>query len=167
MPSAPKKATSIEPPELSEAAGGAVVVQRTAGTRSAEELFWNYSSSIKIFHLGSGPRPSILAAGLVPMPPEVEIPGFLAQAARMLLGVSQAWLWEKSGVSRKTINDYENGYRLPKASLKSSIRAVLEGAGAHFIFGNDAIGVVVYAAAGAGSLADENGTRDLVGGRSH
>lgn len=115
--------------------------------RPADELFWNYSSSIKIFHLGSGPRPSILNSGLVPMPPEAEIPGFLAQAARLLLGVSQAWLWDKSGVSRKTINDFENGYRQPKAALKSAIRAALEKAGAQFIFGPQSVGVIVYTAA--------------------
>mgnify|MGYP001132487517 CR=1 FL=1 len=100
------------------------------------------------------------------MPPEAEIPGFLAQAARMLLGVSQAWLWEKSGVSRKTINDYENGYRQPKAALKSSIRTALQDAGAHFIFGNDAIGVVVYASAGAGVQTDGSGIINLVGNES-
>lgn len=126
------------------------MLQSGTGTRSPRELFWNYSSSIKIFHLGNGPRTSILGSGLVPMPPEAEIPGFLAQAARMLLGVSQAWLWEKSGVSRKTINDFENGYRNPKNALKSALRAALERAGAHFVFGDDAIGVVVYEPAGAG-----------------
>lgn len=92
------------------------------------------------------------------MPPETEIPGFLAQAARMLLGVTQAWLWEKSGVSRKTINDYENGYRNPKAPLKFAIRRALEGAGANFIFGDDAIGVVVYASGALG--ADETRKSD-------
>lgn len=119
------------------------------GTRPSAELFWNYSSSIKIFHLGTGPRTSVLASGLVPMPPEADVPGFLAQAARMLLGVSQAWLWDKSGVSRKTINDFENGYRQPKTALRSAIRAELERAGAHFVFGEEAIGVVVYEANGA------------------
>ncbi|WP_376984879.1 helix-turn-helix transcriptional regulator [Bosea sp. R86505] len=83
------------------------------------------------------------------MPPEADMPGFLAQAARMLLGVSQAWLWEKSGVSRKTINDFENGYRQPKIALKFAIRAELERAGAHFVFGEGTIGVVVYEANGA------------------
>lgn len=89
------------------------------------------------------------------MPPEAEIPGFLAQAARVLLDVSQAWLWEKSGVSRKTINDYENGYRLPKSALKAAIRSALEGRGAHFIYGPDSIGVVVYATAGDGEQQRE------------
>lgn len=95
------------------------------------------------------------------MPPEAEIPGFLAQAARMLLGVTQAWLWEKSGVSRKTINDYENGYRTPKSALKSAIRRALEDAGAHFIFGDDAIGVVVYAAGLTGDDAAKNSGHGL------
>jgi DNA-binding XRE family transcriptional regulator len=90
------------------------------------------------------------------MPPEIEIPGFLAQAARMLLGVTQAWLWEKSGVSRKTINDYENGYRKPKSALRSAIRRALEGAGAHFIFGDEAIGVIVYSAGLSGNEAAKN-----------
>ncbi|MDR6831583.1 DNA-binding XRE family transcriptional regulator [Bosea robiniae] len=94
------------------------------------------------------------------MPPEADVPGFLAQAARLLLGVSQAWLWENSRVSRKTINDYENGYRNPKLALKQSIRRALEDAGAHFIFGNDAIGVVVYATAGAVAQTGESGAGD-------
>ncbi len=84
----------------------------------------------------------------------------------MLLGVSQAWLWEKSGVSRKTINDFENGYRQPKIALKSALRAELERAGAHFVFGEGTIGVVVYEAscahepAGAGNSigVDANGS---------
>ncbi len=89
------------------------------------------------------------------------MPGFLAQAARMLLGVSQAWLWKKSGVSRKTINDFENGYRQPKLALKLAMRAELERAGAHFVFGEGAIGVVVYDANGADEPTGAGASTDV------
>jgi DNA-binding XRE family transcriptional regulator len=72
------------------------------------------------------------------------IAGFLAQAARTMLGVSQAWLWQKARVSRKTINDFENGYSTPKLALILSIRQALEAAGAQFVFGDQTVGVVVY-----------------------
>jgi len=60
------------------------------------------------------------------------------------LNVSQAWLWKKAGVSRKTINDFENGFIQPKITLNNRLRRALEEAGANFVCGEAAIGVVVY-----------------------
>lgn len=60
-----------------------------------------------------------------------------------MLGVSQAWLWQKSSVSRKTINDFENGSVKPKIALNNEIRRALEEKGASFVIGDAIVGVVV------------------------
>lgn len=111
---------------------------------SGEE--WNYSSGMKIFHFGEGPLAPLTATGFIPMPPDRPLPGYLCQAARALLNVSQAWLWQRAKVSRKTINDFENGYAAPKVALNLRMKRALEHAGAQFIHGEDMVGVVVYAA---------------------
>ena len=106
---------------------------------------WNYSSAIKIFYFGEAEPAPLTATGFLPMPPDRPLPGYLCQAARGMLNVSQAWLWERASVSKKTINDFENGYASPKAALNLRIRRTLEQAGAQFIHGEDVVGVVVYA----------------------
>lgn len=78
------------------------------------------------------------------MPPDRPLPGYLCQAARGLLNVSQVWLWQHAKVSRKTINDFENGYASPKTVLNLRIRRALEFAGAQFVHGENVVGVVVY-----------------------
>jgi len=75
---------------------------------------------------------------------ETLIAGYLCQAARSLLNVSQAWLWEQAKVSRKTINDFENGFSQPKPALVARIRQALEEEGARFVSGDRVVGVVVY-----------------------
>jgi len=99
---------------------------------------------MKIFHLRQDRVIPLTAIGFVPLPPDSPLPGFVCQAARGLLNVSQAWLWERARVSRKTINDFENGFALPKTALILRIRRALEAAGAQFVFGEDVVGVVVY-----------------------
>ena len=113
---------------------------------------WNFSSSIKIFHLGGGRPAPLTATGFVPMPPDCLLPGYLCQAARASLDVTQAWLWEHAKVSRKTINDFENGYAFPKAALNFRMRRALEKAGAQFVHGENVVGVVVYATNSAAKL---------------
>lgn len=105
---------------------------------------WYYSSAMKIFHLKNSGPASLTNVGFVPIPPGDPIAGFVCQAARALLNVSQAWLWERAGVSKKTINDFENGFLLPKPALNLRLRNALEEAGAHFVSGPDIVGVVVY-----------------------
>jgi DNA-binding XRE family transcriptional regulator len=109
---------------------------------SSEQMF-NYISAIKIFHQENAGAAILTSSRLLPMPFGEAIPGFLCQAARSLLGVSQAWLWEKSNVSRKTINDFENGFVKPKITLNNDIRRALEENGASFVIGDAIVGVVV------------------------
>lgn len=105
---------------------------------------WNYSSSIKIFYTRDVEPAPLTATGFIPMPTDKPLPGFLCQAARGLINVTQAWLWQNARVSRKTINDFENGYASPKIALNLRIRRALEAAGAQFVYGQDLVGVVVY-----------------------
>ena len=109
---------------------------------SAEQ--WNFSSGMKIFHLGPKLPGPLTGIGFLPIPPDRLLPGYVCQAARGLLNVSQAWLWQQAKVSRKTINDFENGFASPKPVLNLRIRRALEAAGAQFIFGEELVGVVVY-----------------------
>ncbi|MGF7054759.1 DNA-binding XRE family transcriptional regulator [Bosea sp. OAE752] len=128
------------------------VIERTALEESAPTASqasaaaeWNCSSGIKLFYLGSGNPGPITGIGFIPMPSASPIPGYVCQAARALLNVSQAWLWQRAKVSRKTINDFENGLGSPKAALNLRLRRALEEAGAQFVFGKDVVGVVVHA----------------------
>lgn len=105
---------------------------------------WHYSSAIKIFHLENSRPAPLTGIPLLPMHRETLITGYLCQAARTLLNVSQAWLWQRAKVSRKTINDFENGFSQPKSALIRRIRGALEERGAQFVFGEGVVGVVVY-----------------------
>jgi len=105
---------------------------------------WTYSSGIRIFHFGDGHPPPLTATGFLPMPPDRQLAGCVCQAARALLDVTQAWLWKNAQVSRKTINDFENGYAHPKAALNLRMRRALERAGAQFVYGENVVGVIVY-----------------------
>ncbi|MGO4405700.1 hypothetical protein AB4Z10_15735 [Bosea sp. RAF48] len=117
---------------------------------------WNYSSGIRIFHFGDGQPPPLTATGFLPMPQERQLAGCVCQAARALLDVTQAWLWQNAKVSRKTINDFENGYARPKAALNLRLRRALERAGAQFVYGENVVGVIVYKAKpGSGAPSDQ------------
>jgi DNA-binding XRE family transcriptional regulator len=105
---------------------------------------WNYTSAVKIFHLNNANPVPLTSANLIPLRPETRIPGFLCQAARTLLNVSQSWLWQQADVSKKTINDFENGFLEPNLEINQRIRHALEASGAQFVFGQDVLGVVVY-----------------------
>lgn len=114
-----------------------------AGADSTPDQRYNYTSAVKIFQQENAGAAILTSSRLLPMPFGEAIPGFLCQAARSLLGVSQAWLWEKSNVSRKTINDFENGFVKPKLTLNNEIRRALEEKGASFVVGDAFVGVVV------------------------
>lgn len=105
---------------------------------------YNYSSAIKIFHQENCGPVLLGAPVLLPMPAKVGIPGCVCQAARKLLDKSQKELSAEAGVSKKTINDFENGFIEPKIALNNEIREALERAGANFVCGETAVGVVVY-----------------------
>ncbi|BCB17117.1 transcriptional regulator [Bosea sp. ANAM02] len=104
---------------------------------------------MKLFYQSAEEPGDLQPDRMQPMSADAQLPGYLCQAARSLLGVSQAWLWSKADVSRKTINDYENGFLEPQSPIVGRIRSALEKAGAQFVLGEKAIGVIVHQ-----SLAD-------------
>lgn len=118
-----------------------------------------YTSSIKLYHLNDTGPAIFTGQPLFPLPPKAPIPGFVCKAARLLLDKAQAWLWAESAVSRKTINDFENGFIEPKLVLNNRIRLALEGAGANFVSGESVIGVVVYTKPGAKPKSDQSTSR--------
>lgn len=120
---------------------------------------WYSSSAVKIFHLKKHQPVPLTGIGFLPMPPEALIRGHVCQAARSLLNVSQSWLGQQAGVSQKTINDFENGFSSPKDALKLRLRRALEVAGAQFVFGEDVVGVVVYASSVDAALRSRSDKR--------
>jgi transcriptional regulator with XRE-family HTH domain len=58
-------------------------------------------------------------------------------AARAWLGFSQTDLAELSGVTRRAIQDFENGKREPQARTLRDIRNALEKSGVEFLFNGD------------------------------
>ncbi len=66
-----------------------------------------------------------------------------SKAARDLLGWSQAELATKSGVSQKTIADFERGARVPRPLMLSAIQQGLEDGGVKFIADDEHGGVGV------------------------
>lgn len=104
----------------------------------------SYITNIKIFHAEESRPIPVSQLNLAPLPPTSEIQGFLCQAGREVAGVTQAWLWQASGVSRKTINDFENGLIFPKPALIARLRGSLESAGVAFVAGTNFVGVVCY-----------------------
>jgi len=80
---------------------------------------------------------------MLPMPDNDEIPGFISQAARRLLNMSQETLSKAAEVSKKTINDFENLFIRPKPEINKKIRQELETHGARFLIGSERLGVVI------------------------
>lgn len=131
----------------------------TLGAASAMNEEWHSSSAIKIFHLKKRQPIPLTGIGFLPMPPGASIRGHVCQAARSLLNVSQAWLGQQADVSQKTINDFENGFSAPKEALNLRLRRALEAAGAQFVFGEDVVGVVVYASSVDAALRSRSDKR--------
>jgi len=92
-------------------------------------------------------------------PLDQPIPGSLFQAARTLLGLAQDDLTgprsrpgagegsrtdedARPVLSRKYLNDLENGSREMTLQMSTKLRAALEAKGARFVFGEGCIGVV-------------------------
>lgn len=127
--------------------------------QSGQKRRWHYTSAIKIFHLNNASPLPLTSASFMPLRPGMPIPGFLCQAARTLLNVSQAWLWHQAAVSKKTINDFENGFLEPSDEIIGRIRRALEAGGAQFVFGEDVLGVVVYRSNEEESLSSRSAKR--------
>jgi transcriptional regulator with XRE-family HTH domain len=61
------------------------------------------------------------------------IDGIACRGARAMLGISQAELCERAVCSRSSLNDFENGLRVPRAAGARRIKEALVALGAVFI----------------------------------
>lgn len=113
----------------------------------------NYTCSIKIFQASPDSPRGIDFAAARDFPADGVVPGFLCQAARLLVGLTQQELHVLARVSKKSINDYENGFIALRVALAERLAAALRGAGARFIAGEGFVGVIVN-----GRRADASGS---------
>ncbi|MCG5248250.1 helix-turn-helix domain-containing protein [Methylorubrum extorquens] len=112
---------------------------------------FNYTVAIKIFQASPDISQDIDFASAREFPPDQVVPGYLCQAARLLVGLTQQELHVLARVSKKSINDYENGFIAIRVALAERLAAALRGGGARFIAGEGFVGVIVSGRrAGAG-----------------
>ncbi|GJE45421.1 helix-turn-helix domain-containing protein [Methylobacterium soli] len=71
------------------------------------------------------------------------MPGYVFKAARQLSGLSQRELSEAASVSKKGINDFENGLATLGPKLLERLIGTLQSHGVRFIEGKGVVGVVV------------------------
>lgn len=103
----------------------------------------NYTCDIKIFQASPDASRGVDFLSASEFPAERVVPGYLCQAARLLLGLTQQELHVLASVSKKTINDYENGFIDVRPAIAERLGSTLRGAGARFIMGKGYVGVVV------------------------
>ncbi len=103
----------------------------------------NYTCDIKIFQASPEAPRGVDFLSAPEFPAERVVPGYLCQAARLLLGLTQQELHVRASVSKKTINDYENGFIEVRLAIAERLGSTLRGAGARFIMGKGFVGVVV------------------------
>lgn len=109
------------------------------------EIAWNYTVDIKLFQV-SGQVPTRLDLSKVKdFSDDRLVPGFLCKAARELLGLTQQELHVLSQVSKKSLNDAENGYITIRPALTERVVNALRGAGARFLVGDGFVGVTTVA----------------------
>lgn len=100
---------------------------------------WQYTIGIRFFQS----KPDAGSFDKVnEWPRDRPLPPVLLQAARNLLNLSQADLRVAASVSKKMINDVENGFLAPSAALDGRLREALEREGARFVQDGDRIGVI-------------------------
>lgn len=95
-----------------------------------------------VFHKENRDVGPAAVLGLEPLPEGAPISGLQCRGARTLLDQSQQELREAAGVSKKSINDFENGLVVLRPRLTLALRAELEKAGASFVQGPEATGVI-------------------------
>lgn len=88
----------------------------------------------------------MLPTGVEAVPASEPVPAFLLQAARTMLGISQAELSASASVSKKMINDIEIARIAASPSLGARLREALEAAGARFVRDGQRLGVVTVSA---------------------
>lgn len=99
-------------------------------------------------------------------PEEMVVPGYLCRAARLMVGLTQQELHLLAGVSKKTINDYENGFIAIRPSLAARLATALRETGVRFVADDGYVGVLmcgrrtVPSRAAAGSRAGETAAGD-------
>lgn len=103
---------------------------------------WKYTIGIRLFQAAGQPANPASLPKVNDFPAHDLLPGHLCQAARLLLGISQAELRELSMVSKKSINDFENGFAAIGEPLVIKLRTALEEQGARFVAGEDVTGVL-------------------------
>ncbi|WP_238178701.1 helix-turn-helix domain-containing protein [Methylobacterium dankookense] len=103
----------------------------------------NYTCAIKIFQASPDAPRGVDFASAADFPPDRTVPGYLCQAARLLVGLTQQELHLLARVSKKSINDYENGFIAIRVALAERLVSALRGAGARFIAGEGYVGVIV------------------------
>ena len=127
---------------------------RTSGSREAPdrigksepaEASWGHAIAIKLFQASSELPSKLDLAALSDFPTNRPVPGFLCQAARTLVGLTQSELHVRSQVSKKSLNDYENSLVSLRPTLVSRIVNALHEEGARFVAGDGFVGVVVRA----------------------
>lgn len=116
-----------------------------AGLPASSEARWNYTTGMKLFHAKQTPIPKLDPSTFGDWPAERAVPGYLCQAARILIGLSQQELHLLSRVSKKSINDYENGFAVLRPPLIERIAATLREHGARLVTGPGFVGVVASA----------------------
>lgn len=122
----------------------------------------NYTCAIKIFQASPDVPRGVDFSAAQDFPPDRVIPGYLCQAARLLVGLTQQELHLLARVSKKSINDYENGFIAIRIALAERLVAALRGAGARFIAGEGFVGVIVSGRrADTGRLPDSSKQGDL------
>lgn len=112
----------------------------TASKRSRPRK-WNYATGVKFYHQHSKPPLELSALLVNALPVGEPFPGGVCQAAREMLGLTQQDVSTTAKVSRKTINDFENGRVVPGERIIRALRETLEERGACFCVLGDAVGV--------------------------
>lgn len=116
-----------------------------AGLPASPEAGWNYTTVMKLFHATQTPITGLDPSTFGEWPSERAVPGYLCQAARNLIGLSQQELHLLSRVSKKSINDYENGFAILRPPLIERIASTLREQGARLVTGPGFVGVVASA----------------------
>ncbi|KAB1080556.1 helix-turn-helix domain-containing protein [Methylobacterium soli] len=113
------------------------------GRPAISEEGWDYTTGIRLFQVGSAsPSPGILPKVNEASAP-IRMPGYVFKAARQLSGLSQRELSEAASVSKKGINDFENGLATLGPKLLERLIGTLQSHGVRFIEGKGVVGVVV------------------------
>lgn len=103
----------------------------------------NYTSDIKIFQVSPDLPAGTDFLSAPDYPANRVVPGYLCQAGRLVAGLTQQELHVLADVSKKTINDYENGLITVRVGLAERLATALRTTGVRFIAGEGYVGAIV------------------------